>query len=144
MPFEVERFDRFVVVRWLTLPEVEDVSRISALIQLSYRQAGQPVFYVTRVPQHLDGNPSPAARDAMVSNMREWLRGPCHSIHVVVARSGVLGSLQRTVVRGMVVLIGFHGKVSIHESFAGCARQLQALGVEPSTLARTAGACGPD
>ncbi|HTV26061.1 MAG TPA: hypothetical protein VMG12_45500 [Polyangiaceae bacterium] len=137
MSFDLKHFDRFVVILWRSLPVMADVERLQRALEQAYREAKRPLVVVVHVPPSLDGVPETDVRDAMVGRMRRLLNtSTCESMHTVVTQPGVAGSMQRTVMRGMAVVVGLRRQLFVHDSVASCVARLRALGAEPSELAR--------
>ncbi|HTV23412.1 MAG TPA: hypothetical protein VMG12_32205, partial [Polyangiaceae bacterium] len=78
--------------------------------------------------------PTPDVRNQMVARSRQLLGQTCDSMHMIISRPGVPGAMQRTVLRGMAVVIGGRGKLFVHESVGGCLERLRASGVDAALL----------
>lgn len=134
MSFELKRFERIVVIVWRLVPAMVDVERLQRALEQAYREVQRPLVVLVQVPPGLDGVPGTDVRDAMVGRMRRLLVSTCEAMHTVVTQPGVAGSMQRTVMRGMALVVGLRRQLFVHDSVASCVARVRELGAEPSEL----------
>lgn len=111
MSVEVASQGASVLVRWGGTVTMDDVLAVRQVLDAVIRHQPEPLVYVSIIPTG-SRPPAPEVRRAMVQSISSPER--CEVVYLVVGSSGLWGSLIRTVLAGMLLLVGgFSSKVEV-------------------------------
>ncbi len=129
------------VVRWSEPPQVVDNVTILQDLRAARQRAEAPLLFCNIVSDATDV-PSAEVRAHAVRITPEILE-LCDSMHLVLEGEGLVRSLLRTVIRGMILAGRSGGRVFLHNSFDDFLRKnLGKISLDPTTMASRARGVG--
>jgi len=135
MPFDFVQMERVLLVSWLGVPTMTDVKRLSNVVARASREVrGSPLTYIAVV--RMGAMPSAEVRSAMVATLKEQLESLVETIDMVMLSPGIVGAMQRTIVRAMSSIAGLGKKFFIHQSTSSALVRLRTALRDPALLAR--------
>jgi len=100
-----------------------DIDDITNAVEAHAKNSGGPIAYVLVVPE-ATSTPTEAVRQRATAATRRLLQGAESRFDIVVAAGGVIASMQRVVMRGLILALPERRLITIHGDIGSALRMV--------------------